>query len=253
MNRATRKRVQRLLEEAERELEREPGEDLASVASRVDLRQYALTLALLSAGEPGPEMARALSRELREATVQAHQDGLELVTPEGRARVACKAECTWCCREPLQVSPLDALGVADHLLAQRDRWMLRLATYELPDRRSAQLKKITTPCPFLGDNKLCQVYEARPVVCRAFHSTDVSVCRLRVERADGNRTVPMHLEWYGFTGLPLEGAHRALDEAAVERRPVVLGPAVALLLSDFAGVTTRWLAGEPVWGDVAVL
>lgn len=251
MNRSTRKRLERLLEQANRELEKEPGPGLAAVANRVDLRQYALTLTLLQAGEPGPEMAVALVNELRTASAAAYEACESMMTSR---RTDCRSQCSWCCREPLQVSPLDAILVAHSLLDRRDYWGPRLAGYALPDRTGAVLKRNFSPCPFLGENQLCQVYEARPVICRAFHSTDVSVCRQRVEHPDGSRSVPMHLEWFGFTGLPMEGAHRALDEAGIDRRPVVLGLAVRLLLEDFQGLTRRWLEGEPnVWTEVAVL
>lgn len=251
MNRATKKRLERLLEQAERELAREPGRDLAAISTRVDMRQFALTLALLKAGEPGPEMAVTLVTELRDASAAAYHAAETML---GNRRVDCRTQCSWCCREPLQVSPLDAVLVAHSLLDRRDYWSPRLAGYQLPDRTGSVLKRNFSPCPFLGENQLCQVYEARPVICRAFHSTDVAVCRQRVEHPDGSRSVPMHLEWFGFTGLPMEGAHRALDEVGIDRRPVVLGLAVRQLLEDFPGTTRRWLEGETsVWSEVAVL
>lgn len=251
MNRTTRKRLERLLEQANRELEIEPGKDLASVSTRVDLQHYAITLGLLHAGEPGPETAVALVTALRDASAVAYEVGARL---SGHRTVDCRSQCSWCCREPIQVSPLDAVLVAESLLPRSEHWGPRLASYQLPDRTSAVLKRNFAPCPFLGENQMCQVYEARPVICRAFHSTDVGVCRSRVENPDGKRSVPMFLEWFGFTGLPLEGAHRALDEAGIDRRPVVLGLAVRQLLEDFAGTTRRWLEGEPsVWAEVAVL
>lgn len=251
MNRATKKRLERVLDQAQRELAQDPGQDLARVATHVDLRQFALTLTLLQAGEPGPEMAVALANELRTASAAAYEAAGVMLKNK---RTDCRTQCSWCCREPLQVSPLDAVLVADSVRDRRDHWLPRLAGYQIPDRRSAVLKRNFDPCPFLGENQLCQVYDARPVICRAFHSTDVNVCRSRVEHPDGSRSVPMHLEWFGFTGLPLEGAHRALDEAGIDRRPVVLGLAVHLLLQDFAGVTRRWLEGDAaVWADVAAL
>ncbi len=251
MNRTTRKRLERLLEQANRELEKEPGNDLAAVATRVDMRQYALTLSLLQAGETGPEMAMALVRELRDATTASYEAANTIM---GNRRVDCRTQCSWCCREPLQVSPLDAVLVASSLLDRSEYWASRLLSYKVPDRTGTVLKRNFTPCPFLGENQLCQVYDARPVICRAFHSTDVAVCKQRVEHPDGSRSVPMHMELFGFTGLPMEGAHRALDEAGIDRRPVVLGLAVRVLLEDFAGVTRRWLDGEAsVWSEVAVL
>lgn len=251
MNRATRKRVERNLAAARKEFDRLGGNDLTTVSRRLELGQYVETLELLDQGPAA----------LAEAVLRATERVVELeasafLKPADRDRVDCRAGCAWCCHQPLQVSPLDAVAMTHHLLPTLDRDRLQAYTQDLSARLPFQREKLKTcfaPCPFLDtETSLCTAYESRPVVCRAFHSTSVEHCRAIHDEQRPVRTVPMFELLMGFVGLPLEGAHRALGELGVDLRPVVLGVAVALLAEDFEGLTRAWLAGERVFEPAVV-
>ena len=95
------------------------------------------------------------------------------------------------------------------------------------------LKQSFDPCPFLNPRNQCSVYEARPVICRAFHSTDVATCESIIKNSSSQRDVPMFTGLFGFRGLRLSGARKALKDMGLDDRPVVLARAVALLLENF--------------------
>lgn len=259
MNRAFRKRVGRLAKQAESDLKKHRGDDMALVARRLDGQQYLTTLQSL--GQVNPDNVGAviseLSAELMRQTEKAQAESARFMGSSDLGRVACCAGCSWCCHEPLQVNILDAVMVAAHLRASGSM-PERLESYaqllQPTGRRRERLKEVFEPCPFLNvDQGMCSLYAARPVICRAYHSTDVSVCQTVVEKRMSERKVPLLDRLFGFAGLPLEGARRACEDVGLEQRPVVLALAVRELLADFEGVLSAWLRGEPVFLDSLVV
>jgi Fe-S-cluster containining protein len=104
--------------------------------------------------------------------------------------IPCRAGCTACCHGPFDISPADAellregvaalppkaraeIRVRGELLLTRmqelaPEWR---APWDLDDLGEAGFDQIAealadTPCPMLGDDGRCQVYEHRPLVCR---------------------------------------------------------------------------------------
>jgi Fe-S-cluster containining protein len=245
MNRTLRKRIQRLLESKPIPSQRGAGGQQLAIDALWE-KQYRRTLEQLGAAtaETAGETATALSRGLLECTEEAHRLGQEW-DEESRAGSACKAGCNWCCHEPLQVSPLDAVAVAAADLSTP-------LDYALDSRERTQLKRIFKPCPMLVDGH-CSVYAHRPVICRAYHSTNVGRCQEIVQLEMLQRSVPMHVKLYGFTGLAQEATFKALDDVGIDRRPVVLGLAVAALRRDFDGMARSWLSGGAAFQEVTVL
>lgn len=257
MNRSQRKRVARSLDKARKDLARAGSETVQDMSRQLELEQYVATLEILVADLEPAERAVAIARRLMETTEKAQKESGRFLDEPARERIACAAGCAWCCHEPLQVSPLDAISVADYLrrhgrsAAPLEEYRARLES-EFGYQRE-RLKACFWACPFLDvGERLCSLYEARPVICRAFHSLEVATCERRVREARPERSVPMHLNLMGFVGLPMEGAHRALKELSVQLSPVVLGPAVALLLNDFESVTRDWIQGQDVFRGVQV-
>ena len=241
MNRAFRKRVQRLL--AERPPSSQGADEIQSAALEISNRYRQRTLELLA--EVTPETAPEVARELGKALITGTSEGVAaaarlLPFPE---KLECAPGCAWCCHEPLQVSILDAVNLA------QDRSPFE---YHLETRDSAGLKGIFTPCPFLGEDHRCTVYAQRPTVCRAFQSTSASRCKSSFDRRDASRGVPMHLGLFGFAGLALDGMNEAFEAVGIDRSPVVLGLAVAKLAADFENRTRTWLSGGSAFADVAV-
>lgn len=241
MNRAFRKRVQRLL--AERPPSSQGADEIQTTALEISNRYRQRTLELLA--EVTPETAPGVARELGKALIAGTSEGVAaaarlLPFPE---KLECAPGCAWCCHEPLQVSILDAVNLA------QDRPPYE---YHLETRESGALKSIFTPCPFLGEDHRCTVYAQRPTVCRAFQSTNASRCKSNFDRRDANRGVPTHLGLFGFAGLALDGMNEAFEAVGIDRSPVVLGLAVAKLAADFEARTRTWLSGGLAFADVAV-
>jgi hypothetical protein len=243
MTRALRKRIQRLLSSPPPAIHRkDPKQEIVDTLYQ---KQYLRVLGLLS--EATPETCEktciALAHSLHEASDEAWQAAAGLF-PEGIEQMQCREGCSHCCNEPLGVNILDAIALAaarqsnplDYTLDTRDRW---------------QLKALFQPCPMLKDGR-CSVYHARPVICRAYHSSNVGRCQEVLDTRDSGRQVPMDLMIFGYTGLPQEATLKVFEEVGIDRRPVVLGLAVAALGEDFEGMTRDWLSGGSAFDDVVV-
>lgn len=244
MNRTLRKRIQRLLESKPIPSPRGAGGQQVAVDALWE-KQYRRTLQLLAEATPesASRVATDLSLSLHEASDDAYKLGLEW-NPETREGVHCKPGCNWCCHEPLQVSIMDAIGVASADLSTP-------LDYALDTRQRDALKAMFHPCPLLQEGH-CSVYAHRPVICRAYHSTNLGRCQEVVQLQMSVRHVPMHVPLYGFTGLAQEATFKALEEVGIDRRPVVLGLAVAALRRDFEGMTRDWLNGGTAFEEVTV-
>jgi Fe-S-cluster containining protein len=77
--------------------------------------------------------------------------------------------CANCCKTmDLKVREADAARIAKHLDMAIDEFAEKyLATDEEGDRKFGQ-----TPCPFLGDDDRCTIYELRPKDCREYPHMD---------------------------------------------------------------------------------
>lgn len=116
-------------------------------------------------------------------TVYAPLEGL---LREAAPRVRCGKGCDFCCSRIVVASRIEALGLIDYMLGYASRSVDDLRALVSPhaaalkqflneraeaDDRDATWFSRGTPCPFLVDGA-CSVYEARPLSCRAYHSTD---------------------------------------------------------------------------------
>jgi Fe-S-cluster containining protein len=261
MKRAVRKRAGKLRGKALKSLAKSKKTDLQSVSNRLSQTQYAEVLERFenpTHGSPA-QLARDLASAVMVATEQTSEREVpRFITPQHLAKIECAAGCSWCCRQPLQVSILGAVSVAAHLLDNglRETYLPLLEEHvqmlEPFEYDRKKMKDCFELCPFLGDDQRCQVYQARPVICRAFHSTDKSCCERIVQERTENRDVPMFSRLFGFIGVRLSGARQALKELGLDDRPVVLGAAVKLLLDDFDGVVSDWIEGGDVFDQVAI-
>ncbi len=262
MNRALRKRAKRLRSKSGKSLSKMIGQDLQTVSNRMSAEQYTETLEFFEnpPTDNAWELAVHLAEQLMLETENLEKNQVPRFVPDHKMKeVDCCAGCAWCCHEPLQVSILDAVSVAQQI-RQTERVAEILATLKSYNESLAplgnsreSLKQSFDPCPFLGPQNRCTVYEARPVICRAFHSTQVDTCESIVKNASSQRDVPMFTGLFGFRGLRLSGARKALKDLGLDDRPVVLARAVELLLENFEDTLEAWMEGEPVFDRAAVL
>lgn len=118
---------------------------------------------------------------------------LDRYADTARGCVACRPGCSYCCHGEIAISSLEAM-----LISQASG---RLAKTPSPSTgyRTKPSVESNRPCPLLGADGLCSVYEARPMVCRThvnFASSN-EACKFD---ADPNGTIYMINRATSFPG-----------------------------------------------------
>ncbi|MDP9035657.1 MAG: YkgJ family cysteine cluster protein [Myxococcota bacterium] len=188
------------------------------------------------------------------ARSHVYSDALGQPLVRSQPRIACKEGCSWCCYLRVSSTPLEVLGIAawlrgqltpDELASLRDRARvlaaetLGMTLRERPPRA----------CPVLVGDR-CRAYQARPLMCRGWHSFDVTPCRAYAEgnpeaSADVDaRLIMVYRALLG--GLEDAARDRRLDGSTVDF-------AVALSIAlDSPDAMERWLAGNPVFDGARI-
>lgn len=164
--------------------------------------------------------------------------------------VQCRAGCSFCCYQNVDVTIPEAILVALQLGNEADpRRDAVLATADAlrdvdDDARIATGK----PCPLLVDNR-CSVYDVRPITCRSLTSPDAARCQqamASLEAGDG----PLPIEIYVVLRFLCGGEQGAIRgicrDLGLQSDIVELTQAVAAIIRDPA-LIQRWAAGEHVF------
>ena len=78
--------------------------------------------------------------------------------------------CANCCKTvDISFTTEDISRIPLHLGITADQFV---ATYLERDDEDGDFKGRQKPCPFLGDDNRCTIYEVRPLVCREYPHTD---------------------------------------------------------------------------------
>jgi len=106
-------------------------------------------------------------------------DLFERSIPESaRAQIACASGCSFCCYQPVRVSPAEAFFLARHISERADTMTaVREAAALLAPRSANAPKTAWIRCPLLDKGGNCSIYAARPLGCRTHVSVDVNDCK----------------------------------------------------------------------------
>jgi Fe-S-cluster containining protein len=182
------------------------------------------------------------ARVLDDATVQFFRTTRE--GPAIEARIACRKGCNFCCYVNVEVTIVEAIGVAaaaakgaglrDAVLGTAPR----LAGLDALGRIQARVA-----CALLRDGG-CSVYADRPRGCRAFTSYDAKRCEDELNHPEAPREKTRTFTWPRFlASAASDGIQMACRDLRLQDATVELTQGVAAVLRDPA-IVSRWLAGE---------
>lgn len=193
----------------------------------------------------------ALSQKLVEivksptAVAQRVHDAFERSARHGAPvdRIACKKGCAYCCHGMVAITAPEAFAIAARVKAGGVS-----AIAEFRDRATAVAGKSATerlgaklPCPLLGTDGACSIYDVRPLACRRVISFELAPCLEEFDGIDGEIEVPTHYNLHAANILA------ALSHALTEsgRRLDHYEFAVAVLaVLDAPDAEDRWRRGN---------
>jgi Fe-S-cluster containining protein len=137
--------------------------------------------------------------------------------------VHCKKGCAWCCHQAVFASSheLHYLGnfikgrFSDEEIALlRERAKAKNKTTSILKKEA--LLNYKSPCPLLK-NGACSAYEARPMACRIYLSTNVNTCIEFFNKPENENSYPALLEFPLQAGRMMnEGFMKALKEGGTD-------------------------------------
>jgi hypothetical protein len=218
-------------------------EALANLFSALEITANELVTTLLTE-PPTAETAVAIAEAVTTLMDETAREVEPLLPPP--QPMACRKGCPTCCHVSVRTDAQSIIRIAEHV---RQNWSVveRIKLKERIDHHvEATRDAFAFPavadrpaCPFLVDDS-CSVHEVRPMVCRAFNSTDLPACLQAATLVGGFASIPAYAIPTHVTVAVQKGMIAALKEAGYEDQSLDFTPAMqyALTVPDSGA---RWL------------
>lgn len=188
-------------------------------------------------------------RRAAESVASLVDEAISIVRTDLRPTIDCREGCSSCCRTPgVLVSIPELLRLLDY--ARRTFSTDEMSALRERAREYAALAQAVAeggaprpvPCPFLVEGR-CAAYEARPLVCRGYNSTDVKAC-LRAEQ-ERTEIVPIFAPLKDAADGASVGLSQALRRTGCNPALVDLGAALHLV-TDGSAISDEALVSNKV-------
>lgn len=171
-----------------------------------------------------------------------------------RAKVACRAGCGVCCSVPVDVQAHEVFFSAEHIQVHFSPAELAGVIERTAARRasvtglgSAARDRLMQPCSLLRDGS-CTIYEGRPEICRAHHSSDASTCAAHVADPAVDPSPDYIPALRARMFAVMLGMDAAIEAAGYDDRAYDFGSALHEALTNSL-CRVRWLRREPAFPD----
>ena len=192
-----------------------------------------------------------LPTDLMESTTRE----LEEVLP-GPEPMACRKGCPTCCHVPVRTDAQSVVRIVEHV---RRSWSV-VERIKLKERIDAHVEATRDDyafaavadrpaCPFLVEDS-CSVHAVRPMVCRAFNSTDLAACLKAAQMVGGFASIPAYAMPNMVTVAVQKGMIAALKDKGYGDQGLDFTPAVQYALS-VPDAGARWLTSKRFYPEDA--
>jgi Fe-S-cluster containining protein len=118
-----------------------------------------------------------------------------LAKQQGEA-IHCKLGCEWCCHQPVFALDYEMEFLQNYINEYFDEETIaeisakaKKKQDKLNGLKDDALLNAKYPCPLLGEGA-CMAYEARPMACRIYLSSDVNSCKRFFDKPDDKSSYP---------------------------------------------------------------
>lgn len=135
------------------------------------------------------------------AAINGLNDSLTTFAKKRGNPIDCKKGCEWCCHQPIFALSYEMEYLNDFLKTNFDKTSqneisiraekknTKLKTLLIPDLLNSKF-----PCPLL-QNGFCISYEARPMACRIYLSTNANTCLAFYKKPENEDAIPALLDF----------------------------------------------------------
>lgn len=171
-----------------------------------------------------------------------------------RAKIACRAGCGACCSVPVDVQAHEVFFAAEHIQVNFSSADLAGVLERTAARRasvaglgSGERARLMQPCVLLREGS-CSIYEGRPEICRAHHSTNAETCAAHVADPDVDPSPDYIPALRARMFAVMLGLDEAIEAAGYDDRAYDFGSALHEALTDSL-CRARWLRRHPAFPD----
>lgn len=211
---------------------------------------------MLVIDSPAPESQLAFNQQRNEAQATRFEDDAAVrkqtirmygrlselqnaVAMKNKVEVACRRGCNYCCHLRVEIRPHEAFVLAHHIQTkltaeQRARALQRIERTlgRIESLAPEQHVHAGIPCAMLEDG-VCAAYDARPAVCRKYHSVSVDTCRNAFEDPAAPLTGDIEDEHVRMAGNAVAlGYAKGLEDAGYDARLYELHQALHRALTN---------------------
>jgi Fe-S-cluster containining protein len=184
-------------------------------------------------------------------------DGILTQAEKSGKKSHCRMGCSFCCNQIVLAMPYELFYLATHITnkftSEQVLAIIQVAENKLNNTSSLSLEPLLrykAPCPLLHPKGgFCRAYQARPMACRIYLSSDLQSCKDDLANPDDDSIFPQLFEMPLRLGRMLnEGFHAYLRQVTQNKIQAFEQTIESGLLNAFKeGNFEFWLKGKEVF------
>jgi len=184
---------------------------------------YQLAMEVISANMKKEVLFNAINKMYK--SIDALIDSLLVYARQQNQTIDCKLGCEWCCHQPVFALDYEMDYLQDFISKYFDSETIEQIQQKAKQKQDKlsqldgdELLNAKSPCPLLN-NGGCMAYEARPMACRIYLSSDVKSCIHFFNEPDDKNSYPALLDTPMRLGRMMnEGFKAALKTNGIETK-----------------------------------